>query len=65
MASQELEEYRVRETLFDDGKPWGWIGADGAWRALPKPPLIMAELGPPPFDVRLPSGEVRHVIHQP
>lgn len=32
---------------------------------LPKQPLLLAELGPPPFDVTLPSGEIRHVVHEP
>lgn len=50
----------------DDGLPWGYIDAAvGDWIVLPKIPLLRAGLGPPPFNVTLPSGEVRHVIHQP
>lgn len=49
----------------DDGLPWGFIDETGVWRQLPKPPMTMAGLGPPPFAVTLPSGEVRQVIHQP
>jgi len=49
----------------DDGRPWGWI-VDGVWREIPKIPLVLANLGPPPFDVTLAeSGEVRHIIHNP
>ena len=65
MASSEGAEYRTKAGLHDDGRPWGWVAPDGAWRALPKPPLLLAELGPPPFRVKLPSGEVRAVVHQP
>lgn len=48
----------------DDGLVWGWM-EDGAFRVLPKGPMLMANLGPPPFAVTLPSGEVRNVTHQP
>lgn len=47
----------------DDGLPWGFL-EDGAWRELPKQPMLLAGLGPPPFVVVLPSGP-RHVVHQP
>ncbi len=50
---------------IDDGKPWGFIAANGKWVELPKTPMLLARLGPPPFDVTLPSGEIRHIIHQP
>jgi hypothetical protein len=49
----------------DDGKPWGFINGEGIWIELPKIPLLLASFGPPPFDVTLPSGEVRHIIHKP
>lgn len=64
MAS-ELEEFQAKQTDFDDGRPWGYVSHDGVWRPLPKTPMILAEMGPPPFRVTLPSGEVRHVIHEP
>lgn len=48
----------------EDEPPWGWIDETGEWRELPKVPMMM-HLGPPPFDVTLPSGEVRHVIYKP
>lgn len=41
------------------------LGYDPTWFSLPKLPLLRAGLGPPPFDVTLPSGEVRHIIHNP
>lgn len=50
----------------DDGLPWGYIDPEvGDWRVLPKVPMLLAGLGPPPFDVTLPDGRVRHIIHQP
>ena len=48
----------------DDGLPWGHIEA-GAWRPLPKAPMLAAGYGPAPFAVTLPDGRVRHVVHQP
>jgi hypothetical protein len=48
----------------DDGLAWGWIDETGTWRELPKRPMLLANLGPPPFNVTLPSGETRQVIHQ-
>jgi hypothetical protein len=49
--------------MYDDGRVWGFMSGD-RFVQLPKTPLLLAGLGPPPFDVTLPS-EVRHVIHQP
>lgn len=49
----------------DDGRPWGFLDEDGAWILLPKQPLLLAGLGPPPFFVTLPDGRVRHVVHRP
>jgi hypothetical protein len=48
----------------DDGKRWGWVD-EGIWRELPKLPMMLAGLGPPPFDVTLPNGTVRNVVHEP
>lgn len=48
----------------DDGQPWGFMSGQ-QWVPLPKTPLLLAELGPPPFEVKLPSGDIRHVIHRP
>jgi hypothetical protein len=48
----------------DDQLPWGWL-CNGTWRALPKEPMLLGGLGPPPFSVELPSGEMRHVLHEP
>lgn len=48
----------------DDGKAWGFMSGD-RWIELPKTPLLLANLGPPPFGVEMPSGEMRHVVHQP
>ena len=56
---------REKELAHDDGKAWGHITDDGVWHQLPKTPLLLADLGPPPFFVVLPSGEVRHVVHKP
>lgn len=49
----------------DDGMPWGFITEQGDWRVLPKGPMVQGGYGPPPFDIKLPSGEIRRVIHQP
>ncbi len=49
----------------DDGLPWGFITEAGEWVELPKPPLLMSGAGPPPFDITLPSGEMRRVVHKP
>lgn len=52
------------ESGRDDGRAWGHI-INGRWRALPKVPLLGALLGPPPFDVALPDGQIRRVVHNP
>jgi len=49
----------------DNGQLWGYIDREGVYRPLPKIPMLLANMGPPPFDVTLPSGEVRHIIDQP
>jgi hypothetical protein len=64
VASEDVE-FKAKQTVFDDGLPWGYISHDGVWRPLPKTPMILAEMGPPPFHVTLPSGETRYVIHEP
>lgn len=61
----EQSKFLGKAAHHDDGRPWGFITADGAWRELPKTPLLLAGLGPPPFRVTLPSGNVREVVHQP
>lgn len=48
----------------DDGRPWGFLDFNGHWVRLPKPPGFAA-LGPPPFDVTLPDGRVRRIVHDP
>ena len=49
----------------EDGQPWGFMREDGIWQRLPKTPMLLAALGPPPFEVKLPSGEMRRVVHEP
>ena len=50
----------------DDGEPWGYIADDiMSWVALPKGPMLREGYGPPPFSIKLPSGEVRRIIHMP
>jgi hypothetical protein len=65
MPSEETIEFLKKQGDFDDGKPWGHITDDGVWHPLPKTPLLLAEMGPAPFWVKLPSGEMRHVVHRP
>ncbi len=48
----------------DPSRPWVyWVG--DCCIPLPKAPMINAGLGPPPFEVRLWNGEVRHVRYAP
>ena len=54
-----------RKFMTDDGKPWGFVTEAGQWVELPKTPMLLAELGPPPFSLKLPSGDMRHVVHAP
>jgi hypothetical protein len=48
----------------DDGLVWGFMSGE-VFIPLPKTPLLLAGLGPPPFQVVLPSEQVRHVIARP
>jgi hypothetical protein len=57
------ESKRDKEMM--DGPPWGYLMADGQFRELPKRPMVLGGLGPPPFRVELPTGEVRHIIFKP
>ena len=59
----EKSEEKQRKFETDDGLPWGWI-CDGQWRELPKTPLLLGNYGPPPFDVVLPDGRVRSIMHE-
>jgi hypothetical protein len=49
----------------DDGKPWGFINEAGRWIQVPKKPMLLAGLGPPPFWVRMAWDEMRHIVHEP
>jgi hypothetical protein len=49
----------------DDGKPWGFVNEAGRWIQVPKRPLILAGLGPPPFWVKMAWDEMRHIVHEP
>jgi hypothetical protein len=46
------------------GPAWGWMIGD-QFRALPKMPLILAGFRTPPFDVQMPSGDIRRVVQEP
>ena len=65
--SREDDELREKlsDASRDDGRVWGFLLDNGIFIRLPKTPLLLAGLGPPPFDVTLPSGDIRHVVHQP
>lgn len=65
MPNEEEIELREKQAIHDDGQPWGHLTDDGVWHELPKKPLLLADLGPPPFTVKLPSGERRAVVHRP
>ena len=55
--------------MNDDGRRWGYMapGELGSeWVELPKRPMLLANLGPPPFNITLPhTGELRRIIHNP
>ncbi len=53
------------DTSRDDGLPWGYLDEDGVFREPPKPVLLRAGYGPPPFDIEMSDGRVRHFIHKP
>jgi hypothetical protein len=44
---------------------WGVILPDGTFRHIPEVPMRLAGLGPPPFDVTRPDGEVLHIVEEP
>jgi hypothetical protein len=48
----------------DTAKRWGFM-ENGVFRPLPKIPMLRIGLGPPPFDVEMPSGEIRHIVEEP
>lgn len=48
----------------DDGLPWGRMIGD-FWLELPKIPMLNAGFGPPPFDLMMPDGKVRRIMHEP
>jgi hypothetical protein len=60
---------RMAETATDDpcddGKPWGFINEAGKWIQVPKKPLLLAGLGPPPFWVKMAWDEMRRIVHEP
>jgi hypothetical protein len=47
--------------LIDDTMVWGYW-RDGVWMPLPKVPMTMAGLGPPPFNVTRPDGREIEVV---
>ena len=49
----------------DTDEDWGVIDEEGKFRPYPKPPLINAGLGPPPFDVVRPDGLVLRIVTRP
>lgn len=58
------EQRAERDDAGDDGKVWGFL-EHGIFVVLPKRPMLLAGLGPPPFTVELPDGRLRHVVHAP
>lgn len=49
---------------MNDPQRWGFMEGD-QFIPLPKQPMLIAGLGPPPFTVNLPDGRARHVIAEP
>lgn len=64
-AKLEDGMYEDNKSPYDDGRNWGFMVEPTIWIQIPKVPMLLANLGPPPFDVTLPSGEIRHIIHNP
>lgn len=52
------------EKWVDDGVDWGFVVGD-QFVVIPKPPLRSGGFKQPPFNVTLPSGQVRHIIRRP
>lgn len=50
--------------MTSDQCSWGFM-VDGTFVPVPREPLELGGLGPPPFDVRLPSGEMRRIVEGP
>lgn len=53
-----------RDSDHDDGRIWGYMDGD-IFRPLPKRPMLLAGLGPPPFSITMSDGRVRDIIHDP
>lgn len=49
----------------DDGRPWGFMSDGWCWNEIPKLPILRAGIGPPPFEIELPGGQIRHIVHNP
>lgn len=61
-----LAERSVAQQRSDDAQPkrrWGYM-RDDVFIALPVTPLLALDKQPP-FDVELPTREVRHIIEEP
>lgn len=59
-----MSDRSERDDDRDDGRVWGYLDGE-VFRPLPKGPMLLAEMGPPPFSVTMPDGRVREVIHDP
>lgn len=59
--SDDFDKKAIKEAL--KGPDWGFM-LNGAFRKLPKEPLLLGGFEPP-CDVIMPSGEIRHVIVDP
>jgi hypothetical protein len=59
-----MSDQAREKALLADPRKWGFM-SDEQFIALPKVPMILGGYGPPPFDVTLPSGQIRHVIAAP
>lgn len=61
----DYEMSDAEKNPHDDGLPWGFLVEPNIWVELPKVPMLLAQLGPPPFNVELSDGTIRHIIHNP
>jgi hypothetical protein len=46
-------------------KPWGTVSEDGTFTIVPKGPMIAGGYGPPPFDIEVWPGYVKHIVEEP
>lgn len=58
MDEDEIKRHEI------DPRRWGFmIGTK--FQPVPKKPMLLAGIGPPPIDVKMPDSSIRHIIYEP